>query len=126
MRAVFINADRVGDVPTSHKAMETRRPGGTASPATSATAGSTCPIVPPRAPWPGIAIGRKAWLFAGSDRGGERAAAIDTLITIAKLNDVDPRAWLADVLVRINDHQASRLDELWPWNWKPVAGEAPP
>ena len=46
----------------------------------------------------GIALGRKAWLFAGSDRGGERAAAMYSLIISAKLNDVDPRAWLADVL----------------------------
>ena len=74
----------------------------------------------------GIAIGRKAWLFAGSDRGGERAAAIYSLITTAKLNDVDPRAWLADVLARINDHQVARLHELLPWNWKPVSGEAAP
>jgi hypothetical protein len=57
-------------------------------------------------------------LFAGSDRGGERAAAMYSLITTAKLNDVDPQAWLADVLRRINDHPASRLDELLPWNWK--------
>jgi hypothetical protein len=56
----------------------------------------------------GIALGRKAWLFAGSDRGGERAAAIYSLIVTAKLNDVDPRAWLADVHSRINDHPASR------------------
>ena len=66
----------------------------------------------------GIAVGRKAWLFCGSDRGGERAAAIYSLIVTARLNDVDPRAWLADVLARINDHRASRLDELLPWNWK--------
>jgi transposase len=65
----------------------------------------------------GIALGRKAWLFAGSDRGGERAADIYTLIITAKLNDVDPRAWLADVLARISDHAASKLDELLPWNW---------
>ena len=65
----------------------------------------------------GIAVGRKAWLFTGSDRGGERAAAIYSLITTAKLNDVDPRAWLADVLARINDHPASRLADLLPWNW---------
>jgi transposase len=64
----------------------------------------------------GIAIGRKAWLFAGSDRGGERAAAMFTLIEMAKLNGVDPQAWLADVLQRINDHPASRLGELLPWN----------
>ena len=74
----------------------------------------------------GIAIGRKAWLFVGSDRGGERAAAIYALITTAKLNDVDPRAWLAEVLARINDHPAARLHELLPWNWKPVSGEAAP
>ena len=65
-----------------------------------------------------VALGRKNWLFAGSDRGGERAAAIYTLIATAKLNDVDPEAWLGDVLRRINDHPASRLDQLLPWNWK--------
>jgi transposase len=65
----------------------------------------------------GIALGRRAWLFAGSDRGGERAAAMFTLIETAKLNDVDPQAWLADVLRRIADHPASKLDELLPWNW---------
>ena len=66
----------------------------------------------------GIALGRRAWLFAGSDRGGERAAAMYTLIGTAKLNGVDPQAWLADVLRRIADHPASRLHELLPWNWK--------
>lgn len=66
----------------------------------------------------GVALGRKAWMFAGSDRGGERAAAMYSLIVTAKLNDVDPRAWLADVLARIADHSASRLYELLPWNWK--------
>ena len=65
----------------------------------------------------GIALGRKSWLFAGSDRGGERAAVMLTLIHTAKLNDVDPQAWLADVLARINDHAIHRLDELLPWNW---------
>ena len=65
----------------------------------------------------GIALGRRAWLFAGSDRGGERAAAMFTLIETAKLNGVDPQAWLADVLRRIADHPASKLDELLPWNW---------
>jgi transposase len=65
----------------------------------------------------GIALGRKAWLFAGSDRGGERAAMIYALITTAKLHGIDPRAWLADVLARISSHPASRLDELLPWNW---------
>jgi transposase len=66
----------------------------------------------------GIALGRRSWLFAGSDRGGERAAAMYTLIATAKLNDTDPQAWLADVLARIADHPASRLHELLPWNWK--------
>jgi transposase len=65
----------------------------------------------------GVALGRKAWLFAGSDRGGERAAAMYSLIVSAKLNDIDPRAWLADVLARIADHPASRLHELLPWSW---------
>lgn len=65
----------------------------------------------------GIALGRKSWLFAGSDRGGERAAMMYTLIQTARLNDVDPQAWLADVLARINDHAIHRLDELLPWNW---------
>src|SRR5881227_131238 len=67
----------------------------------------------------GIALGRKSWLFAGSDRGGQRAVAMYSLIGTAKLNDVDPQAWLADVLRRIADHPASRLDELLPWNWRP-------
>ena len=66
----------------------------------------------------GVALGRRAWLFCGSDRGGERAAAMYTLIVTAKMNGADPRAWLADVLRRINDHPASRLHELLPWNWR--------
>lgn len=65
----------------------------------------------------GIALGRKSWLFAGSDRGGQRAAVMYSLIVTAKLNDVDPQAWLADVLARIPGHPASRLDELLPRNW---------
>ncbi|MBF0394426.1 MAG: IS66 family transposase [Alphaproteobacteria bacterium] len=72
----------------------------------------------------GIAVGRKAWLFAGSDRGGERAATVYTLIATARLNDVDPEVWLADVLRRIADHPASRLDELLPWNWRKGAASA--
>jgi hypothetical protein len=66
----------------------------------------------------GIALGRKVWLFAGSDRGGERAASMYSLIATARLNNVDPRAWLADVLGRIGDHPASRINELLPWNWR--------
>ena len=61
-----------------------------------------------------IPLGRKAWLFCGSDRGGQRAAIIYTLIQTAKLNDVDPQAWLADVLARIADLPATRLDQLLP------------
>lgn len=64
-----------------------------------------------------IALGRRAWLFAGSDRGGARAATMYSLIVTAKMNDVDPQAWLADVLARIADHPVHRLDELMPWNW---------
>ncbi len=65
-----------------------------------------------------VPLGRKAWLFCGSDRGGERAAVLYTLIQTARLNDVDPQAWLADVLARIADHPAHQSDGLLPWNWK--------
>src|SRR5204862_4079998 len=68
----------------------------------------------------GIALGRKSWLFAGSDRGGQRAAAMYSIIVTAKMNDVDPQAWLADVLARIAEHPVHRLDELLPWNWRPI------
>jgi transposase len=67
----------------------------------------------------GFALGRKSWLFAGSERGADRAAVMAALITTAKMNDVDPQAWLADVLARIAAHPAHRLDELLPWNWRP-------
>ena len=67
----------------------------------------------------GIALGRKSWLFAGSDRGGQRAAAMYSLIVTAKMNNVDPQAWLADVLARIAEHPARSIDELLPWNWRP-------
>jgi transposase len=66
----------------------------------------------------GIALGRKSWLFCGSDRGGERAAVMYSLIVTAKMNDVDPQAWLADVLARIAEHPVQWLDELLPWNWR--------
>jgi len=65
-----------------------------------------------------VAMGRKNWTFAGSDEGGRRAAAIYTLIATAKLNDIDPQAWLADVLARLPDHPAKRIHELMPWNWR--------
>jgi hypothetical protein len=66
---------------------------------------------------PAMAIGRRNWLFAGSKTGGERAAIMYTLIQSAKLNGVDPQAWLADVLARINDHKVNDLAALLPWNW---------
>ena len=69
----------------------------------------------------GIALGRKAWLFAGSHRGGDRAAFMYSLIVTAKMNDVDPQAWLADVLARLPDMPMSRLPELLPWNWPRTA-----
>jgi len=64
-----------------------------------------------------MVLGRKNWLFAGSDDGGERAAAIYTLTETAKLNRIDPAAWLSDVLARLATHPAKRLAELLPWNW---------
>ena len=66
----------------------------------------------------GIALGRKSWLFAGSERGGERAAFMYTLIVSCKMNDIDPQAWMADVLARMPDITVSRLPELLPWSWK--------
>ena len=67
----------------------------------------------------GVALGRKSWLFAGSERGGQRAAFMYSLIGTAKLNNIDPQAWLADAIARISDIPVSRLPELLPWNWKP-------
>ena len=69
-----------------------------------------------------LALGRKNYLFAGSDAGGRRAAIMYTLIETAKMNDVDPEAWLADVIARIADHPINRVEELLPWKWsKPSA-----
>jgi transposase len=65
-----------------------------------------------------VAVGRKNWTFAGSDAGGQRAAAFYTLIGTAKLNDVDPQAWLADMLARLPDYPAKRIHELLPWHWR--------
>ncbi len=65
-----------------------------------------------------LCLGRRSWLFAGSDRGGLRAAAMYTLIGTAKLNNVDPQAWLVDVLGRIAATPQSRLHELLPWKWQ--------
>ena len=61
------------------------------------------------------AVGRRNWTFAGSDEGGRRAAAVYSLIETCKLNGVDPRAWLADILARLPDHPAHRVAELMPW-----------
>lgn len=66
----------------------------------------------------GVALGRKSWLFAGSERGGVRAAAMYTLIVTAKMNDIDPQSWLADVLARLLSMPVTRVHELLPWNWK--------
>jgi transposase len=63
----------------------------------------------------GVALGRKNWAFAGTDEGGHRAAAIYTLIHTAKLNAIDPQAWLADVLASLPDPE--RIADLLPWNW---------
>src|SRR5262249_14274874 len=82
------------------------------------TAGPAPSAMPAAGTLRGIALGRKSWLFAGSDRGGERAAGVDTLIQTARLNDVDPQAWLVNVFGCINDHAIHRLDQLLPWNWK--------
>ena len=72
-----------------------------------------------------IALGRKNHLFAGSDGGGVRWATVCSLIATAKLNNVEPFAWLRDVLQRMTDgHPASRLDELLPWNWQPITAKA--
>ena len=66
----------------------------------------------------GIALGRKNYLFAGSDNSGIRAAAIYSLIETCKLNAIDPEAYLRDILARIPDHKINRIDELLPWNWQ--------
>jgi len=70
-----------------------------------------------------MALGRKAWLFAGSQRGGERAAFMYSLIVTAKMNDIDPQAWLADVLARMPSLSVSRLPELLPWNWSAAGSD---
>jgi transposase len=71
------------------------------------------------------ALGRRNWLFVGSDRGGRRTAQILTLLATARLNEVDELKWLADVLARIAEHPINRLHELLPWNWKNAQAQAP-
>jgi hypothetical protein len=73
-----------------------------------------------------VALGRKNWLFAGSEGGGKAMAIAFTLIQTAKLNGVDPQVWLAWVLDRIADHKINRIDELLPWNWKAATTEVTP
>ena len=71
-----------------------------------------------------VVIGRKNFLFAGSDAGGETLASAMTIIETAKFNGLDPQAYLADIFARIQDHKINRIDELLPWNWKPVGNQA--
>ncbi len=67
----------------------------------------------------GPVLGRKNYLFCGSDAGGQRAACIYTILETAKLNDTNPQAYLTDVLARIADHPINKIDALLPWHWKP-------
>ena len=71
-----------------------------------------------------IGIGRKNWLFAGSDTGAETLARAMTIIETAKINGLNPQAYLADVIERINEHKINRINELLPWNWAPLASQA--
>jgi len=71
-----------------------------------------------------VVIGRKNWLFAGADAGGETLADAMTIIESAKLSRHDPEAYLADILRRIHDHKINRLDELLPWNWTTATHQA--
>jgi transposase len=71
-----------------------------------------------------LAVGRKNYLFAGSDEGGHRAAIIHTLIETSRLNDVDPEAWLGDVIRRMPITPTTKIDELLPWKWSGAASQA--
>ena len=72
-----------------------------------------------------LALGRKNWLFAGADSGGDRAALMYTIIQTARLNGLDPEAYLRDVIGRIADHPINRIEQLLPWNWTPFAATGP-
>ena len=72
-----------------------------------------------------IGIGRKNWLFAGADTGAETLARAMTIIETAKMNGLDPQAYLADILARINEHKINRLGDLLPWNWSPMSTALP-
>lgn len=72
-----------------------------------------------------IGVGRRNWLFAGADTGAETLARAMTIIETAKMNDLDPQAYLADILARIHDHKINRLDDLLPWNWAPMTKALP-
>ena len=71
-----------------------------------------------------VALGRKNWLFAGSDSGGERAALFYTVTRTASLNGIEPEAYLRDVIARIGSHPVNRLHEMLPWNWAPPATQS--
>ena len=72
-----------------------------------------------------LALGRKNYLFCGSDAGGQRAACLYTIIETAKMSGINPEAYLADVLARIADHPIRQIDALLPWRWKPSQTAAP-
>jgi transposase len=67
-----------------------------------------------------LTLGRKNYLFAGSDTGGQRAAAIYSIIETARMNRLDPEAYLTDVIARIADHPINRIGDLLPWSWQPA------
>jgi transposase len=71
-----------------------------------------------------VVIGRKNFLFAGSDAGGETLASAMTTIETATFNGLDPKAYLTDIFARIHDHKINRIDELLAWNWKPIGNQA--
>ena len=70
-----------------------------------------------------VVIGRKNFIFAGSDAGGETLASAMIIIETAKFNGLNPRVYLADIFARIHDHKINRIDKLLPWNWKPGADQ---